>query len=285
MILFPGEYSGTVQPWVHYLPLERDFSNVATVAERIRDVPFLEEMTERAHADLIASGRYSLRRLVEQFDKVVAERSRRRASAEKPAYRRAVARRRRPSLRSAARLRYAAGKAAQPGVMTSLVVRDPAVRRLARLAYRDAAPRGRTALAGDLWRLAALRRGVRLGLFGVDASLEHDGQRLVLTSTAGARSDGAAPSEGAVRAGLETRTLRELVWDHSAFGPLVPLVAGSVLPTAVGEHGVPGGHSFEALLAVGRRRPRAVAEALAPLLAAAVADQAVPARAGDASAA
>jgi hypothetical protein len=51
--MFPGEYSGIVEPWRHYVPLEKDFSNMAEVAARLRDDRFVTELTERAHADLV----------------------------------------------------------------------------------------------------------------------------------------------------------------------------------------------------------------------------------------
>jgi len=72
LILFPGEYSGILEPWRHYLPLAPDFSNMDRVVERLRDRDSLSAMTERAHADLVASGRYSHRVLIQQLDELVA---------------------------------------------------------------------------------------------------------------------------------------------------------------------------------------------------------------------
>ncbi|MBI2264229.1 MAG: hypothetical protein HYU64_03515 [Armatimonadetes bacterium] len=73
LILFPGEYSGIVSPWEHYIPLEKDFSNMDQVVEKLRDVPFLQEMAERAHRDLVASGLYSLEAFVREFDERVSQ--------------------------------------------------------------------------------------------------------------------------------------------------------------------------------------------------------------------
>src|SRR5262245_35331712 len=52
MILFPGEYSGVIRPWVHYIPLEKDFSNMEEVVERVRDTAGLETMRDRAYGDV-----------------------------------------------------------------------------------------------------------------------------------------------------------------------------------------------------------------------------------------
>jgi hypothetical protein len=73
LILFPGEYMGIIKPWAHYIPLEKDFSNMAEVVEKLRDTSFLQEMTERAYADVVESNRYSLRTFIEEFDDVVTK--------------------------------------------------------------------------------------------------------------------------------------------------------------------------------------------------------------------
>src|SRR5207253_10687300 len=56
--------SGVVQPYEHYLPLEKDFSNFDEVSNALRDIDRLEDLTERAYSDLIASGRYSYRSFI-----------------------------------------------------------------------------------------------------------------------------------------------------------------------------------------------------------------------------
>jgi hypothetical protein len=71
MVLFPGEYSGILRPWDHYIPLEKDFSNFAEVARKIRDLDFLGGMTRRAYQDLIASERYSYRAFIREFDAII----------------------------------------------------------------------------------------------------------------------------------------------------------------------------------------------------------------------
>ncbi len=58
MILFPGYYNGIMEANVHYIPLNKDFSNFAEVVEKLKDDNYLEMMIERTYQDLIASGRY-----------------------------------------------------------------------------------------------------------------------------------------------------------------------------------------------------------------------------------
>jgi len=75
MILFPGEYSGVVEPWEHYIPLEKGLSNLDEVVAAVRDAETLSRLTGDAHRDLIASGRYSYRAFVNGFDEDVANRA------------------------------------------------------------------------------------------------------------------------------------------------------------------------------------------------------------------
>lgn len=68
MVMYPGTYSGVVESWKHYIPLERDFSNFEQVKSLIEDDGFLQEMADRAFKDLIQSGKYAYRAFVRQLD-------------------------------------------------------------------------------------------------------------------------------------------------------------------------------------------------------------------------
>ena len=67
-ILFEGEYSGIMQPMVHYIPLRKDFSNFEEVIEMFKDRELRLKLTDTAYRDLIGSGRYSDRSFIESFD-------------------------------------------------------------------------------------------------------------------------------------------------------------------------------------------------------------------------
>jgi hypothetical protein len=68
-VLFEGEYSGAMQPGVHYLPLAQDFSNVPEVVAALKDRERSRRIAERAKEDLIASGRYSYASFVREVDR------------------------------------------------------------------------------------------------------------------------------------------------------------------------------------------------------------------------
>jgi hypothetical protein len=257
MILFPGHYSGVVEPWTHYLPLEKDFSNLTEVVKRLRDRGSLEELTERAYDDLIASGRYSLRALVDQLDDVVSARSPARAPRSKPAYRRAVWRRQIPSWRQPSKLRVLAGTVLSPFVGSALIVRDATLRRLALAGLSS--PRG---LGRDLWRLTALRNGVRRGAFHVRPELDGDGV-LLFSSRPGPPPEGRLAGTATA---LADGSVDEIVWNHSRLAVAAGLGGGALLAIPVGHHGVDGAYSFATLAALAKRKPKPVLAALEPLL-------------------
>lgn len=67
-VLFEGEYSGVLEPMVHYVPLKKDFSNFDEVAAMILDPVLRHEITENAYRDLIQSGTYSYEAFVAGID-------------------------------------------------------------------------------------------------------------------------------------------------------------------------------------------------------------------------
>jgi len=73
LVMFEGSYSGVVEPWKHYIPLKKDFSNVDDVLSKLADDEYLQAMAERAYAHVVESGRYSYRQFVEGFDDFLAE--------------------------------------------------------------------------------------------------------------------------------------------------------------------------------------------------------------------
>jgi len=64
-ILRPDDYLGVLEPWVHYLPLNRDFSNVQEVLLAMRDLERCQEVANNSQEKLIDSGKFSYRRLVD----------------------------------------------------------------------------------------------------------------------------------------------------------------------------------------------------------------------------
>lgn len=80
MVLFRGRYSDAIEPDVHFIPLEPDFSNADGVLTRLEDIPALEAMADRTYDHLVASGNFSYRayiaRLTGEFERIIAARTR-----------------------------------------------------------------------------------------------------------------------------------------------------------------------------------------------------------------
>lgn len=68
MVLYPGEYSGILEPGRHYVPLEKDHSNMAEVASAIRDRSTWERITSQAREEVALNPRYSFQAMVQTVD-------------------------------------------------------------------------------------------------------------------------------------------------------------------------------------------------------------------------
>ena len=69
LICFEGEYSGVIQPDVHFVPLKKDFSNIDDVFKKLMNDEFVQNMTERAYKDIILSGEYDIEKHIGRIDK------------------------------------------------------------------------------------------------------------------------------------------------------------------------------------------------------------------------
>lgn len=68
LVLFEGTYSNVVLPDVHFFALKKDFSNAKEIIRKLQDTPLVQEMTERAYRDVVASGQYSYKSFIHSFD-------------------------------------------------------------------------------------------------------------------------------------------------------------------------------------------------------------------------
>lgn len=66
-VLLEGDYSGVLQPNVHYIELKRDLSNVDEILQQVKDERHRVQMVERAYADIVLSGRYSYQVFVDMI--------------------------------------------------------------------------------------------------------------------------------------------------------------------------------------------------------------------------
>jgi hypothetical protein len=279
MINFTGRYSDVIEPWVHYIPLEKDFSNFDDVVAAVRDDALLEGLAARAHEDLVLSGRYSLERFTREFDREIEARTAPRAHPASPRLVRAA---KRPLL-TLDQLRSLPQLAALPSVAflrarasdragRRLIQRFPEIEALAEWTVQEQPPEKSARMIHDLVRLAAaaaahLRELRYLGPpFDVQPELDPEERRLTLIGTATPSRN--APPDGLysrVAAALREHRLEELVWDNSAVTEALKFMSIPIPSLEIGYHVIAGAHSFTALLELARRDPECVVPALGPL--------------------
>ncbi len=63
-VLIRGDYSGILEPDVHYVPVEHDYGNLDEVVATVKDPERCREIAGRAHAHVVASGRWGYRQFV-----------------------------------------------------------------------------------------------------------------------------------------------------------------------------------------------------------------------------
>jgi hypothetical protein len=73
MILFRGRYSNAIEADVHYIPLEKDFSNVEGILARLGDLEYLQGFADRAYRQLVASGAYGYRSLARLLEDTIEQ--------------------------------------------------------------------------------------------------------------------------------------------------------------------------------------------------------------------
>ncbi len=73
MLLFEGHYSGILQPWRHYIPLKKDFSNIGEVVDILRNDEELQKIASRAFTEIALNSEHSYENFVAGFDEVIAQ--------------------------------------------------------------------------------------------------------------------------------------------------------------------------------------------------------------------
>lgn len=266
MVLFRGNYSGIAQPWTHYIPLEKDFSNMNQVVDRLNDQGFLNSMTERAFADLCASGKYTLREFIRGFDEIIDEHAKPRGSTKKSGYRLARLARLPVAMRLSLQVSLRSADVFRPlkrslrgGISLALIAGNAVARSLLEhYVLSDRKPARTQDLLHDL-ALFALLDKIRSGEltpvepFHTEPVFDLATGRLTFRSTR-THHDECAPLASGI-------TIQELAWDHSEIseGVSYPILKSNPVAIAVGTNGI---HRFKALAALGPKFVTWAAETL-----------------------
>ena len=288
LVMFPGQYSGVVSPGEHYIVLEKDFSNMDDVVERIRDDNLVATMTARTREELIESGRWTYASFVKEFDAVVDEEARsKRGPNRSPRY--GLARAERSMIVPGMKVRALRGA---HSIWSRFFRRDPSMRFFieyesqiekgflalrSSLGDRDLRPLlrlGRAAgapldrLLREILELALLRKAA-----GGDVerdqsfklSTEFDATRKAVSFVSMPVGHGISSAPDAIdltRRALRAGDLRIIEWDHRALGGTLHLDR-PVMDVGIGFDGL---ENFTVLAGIGRDHPAALERALDPVL-------------------
>ncbi|MDX2084769.1 MAG: hypothetical protein SFZ03_05210 [Candidatus Melainabacteria bacterium] len=76
-ILLEGEYNGMLTPWVHYIPVQRDYSNLEAAIDFFLNQPeAVATIVENAYQDLVATERYHYKTFVRHVETSILEATR-----------------------------------------------------------------------------------------------------------------------------------------------------------------------------------------------------------------
>lgn len=73
MIMYPGEYNGILKPGRHYVLLQPDHSNIEEVIAVLRSPERAMEIIRMAYDEVVLSGRWTHKTLIDQVNKVIRE--------------------------------------------------------------------------------------------------------------------------------------------------------------------------------------------------------------------
>jgi hypothetical protein len=215
-VLVEGSYSGALVPERHFIPVQRDFSNLDEALDRLRDREEVEAMTERAYREVYLQGRNTLDAFAEQLRGEPTRRGRRIAVPF------AVARHlptrtlpesiaRRPSLNIPGRR--------QAVLLLTLIdglAREPEARKLMVRSVRSRAALPPRDVVRDIILLRVLARIRRQGDHTDEPwsmSVENERGTITIESHPG------PPAER----GIQLDDFNCVVWNHSAVAQAVPL--------------------------------------------------------------
>jgi len=264
LILFPGEYSGVIKPWEHYIPLRKDFGNMHHVVAKLRDLPFLRAMTERTYRDLVISGRYSQQALADAFDQVLITYGKRISQRRKMCYYLASLE------RPCAMVVSTAKETVRPWLLVpqnilkgllavGLLMRSTTGRQVLKAFIKDASFRQAVSfgdLVRDILKLAVVGQvvagkvserpfEVHVDFHPERGALVLESQRLLTCKVSGTCSLSVVGRE---------QHVKSMVWNHSAVGGTVSYVVAPFLhiTVCVGDYDL---HSFEGFVQLMRHAP------------------------------
>lgn len=73
MVLYIDDYQGVLNENEHYIGLKKDFSNITEVFEKMNNSELVSDIVNKAHSDVIQSGKYHYREFIRSFDEYLSD--------------------------------------------------------------------------------------------------------------------------------------------------------------------------------------------------------------------
>ena len=72
-LLVEGDYGEVFRPGIDYIEIKNDFSNIAEVIERVKDVEYCKEIADNCYKHVVESGKYTYSGFVKKVMDVIKE--------------------------------------------------------------------------------------------------------------------------------------------------------------------------------------------------------------------
>lgn len=66
-LLVEGEYEGILKPWIHYIPIKKNFDNLDEVISKVKDIGYCKQLAEKTYNDIVKSDQYSYKHFVHKI--------------------------------------------------------------------------------------------------------------------------------------------------------------------------------------------------------------------------
>jgi hypothetical protein len=71
--LVEGAYNGILQPWRHYVPIKKDYSNIDNVLTVLANTAEMKKITDAAYRDVIGSGKWTYINFVRDIERTIID--------------------------------------------------------------------------------------------------------------------------------------------------------------------------------------------------------------------
>ena len=72
-LLLEGKYNNVLKPWIHYIPIKEDYSNLHEVLNLLKNDKYVNEIKKNAYRDIVQSGKYTYKNFIDEVEEEVID--------------------------------------------------------------------------------------------------------------------------------------------------------------------------------------------------------------------